>query len=147
VDRIPKSPRGSIRGASSQAGSPPDNPLRRSIFESGSEPRKEPEPEHFAFKPSINPRSEEIMASKGENPNTPIYDKLYQKKNDRERRRKRAQEEQLTKEMADCTFQPNVNERRKLQQQQQQQATPMAASMRDQYEDPNTNIVQRAESW
>ena len=90
-----KSPRGP-RGASSQAASPPDQPLRRSIFDSGSEPRKQPEPEKFAFQPSINPHSKEIVAAKGE-PSTPIHDKLYQKKNDRERRRKRAQEEQLTK--------------------------------------------------
>ena len=38
-----------------------------------------------------------------------MYQALYNKKNDKERRRKRAEEEMLTKEMADCTFQPNVN--------------------------------------
>jgi len=130
VDRIPKSPRATT--------SPPDS--RRSIFESGAaHNKKEQKEEQFPFKPTINAHSKEILAAKGEASGTPVYDKLYQKKNDKERRRRRAQEEQLTKEMADCTFQPNVNEvKRKM---------GGSRGSRDMYDDPNTSIVQRAESW
>jgi len=43
--------------------------------------------------------------------------------------------------MADCTFQPNVTERRKSTPRKKEDGTEAF------YEDPNTSIVQRAESW
>jgi len=128
VDRVPRSPRPSS--------SPPDN--RKSIFESGTVKKAPKEEETFSFKPTINAHSKEILAtSDARDTRTPVYEALYNKKNDKERRRKRAVEEQLTKEMADCTFQPNVNRR-----------IPSGGSKpREVYDDDQRSMVQRAESW
>jgi len=101
-------PRGTPKGSPEAPPTPRD-----SIFESGSKPKQDhadKQPKH-SFKPTINSHSAELVAARGGNHGgqLPVYQALYNKKNDKERRRKRAEEEMLTKEMADCTFQPNVN--------------------------------------